>query len=131
MALIVPLVGVLIVMMSVVSLASPCTLIKLVGRVKSPARFWFAVLRRALLGTVFLAVAPDCRVPAVVQVVGWLSILGAVFLLMLGRSRLDASLEWWLISPTLIRVTALIAIAGGALLIFAGPVMELKVSIHA
>ena len=120
MALLVSLVGVLIATIGVVGLVNPHGLYKLVERWRSPARFWFAVSMRALLGAVFLAVAPDCRVPVVVQVIGWLSILGAVVLLMIGRTGLDAFIESWL-GPTLIRVLAPMTVAVGALLVYAGP----------
>ena len=121
MAVLVSLVGVLIATIGVVGLASPHSLIRLVEGWRSPARFWFSVVTRALIGAVFLAVAPDCRVPGVVQVVGWLSMLGAVLLLMIGRTGLDAFIESWL-GPTLIRVAAPMAVAVGALLVYAGPV---------
>ncbi len=120
MALLVSLVGVLIATIGVVGLVNPHGLYKLVERWRSPARFWFAVGIRALLGGVFLVVAPDCRIPAVVQVIGWLSILGAVLVLMIGRRGLDAFIESWL-GPTFIRVLAPMAVAGGALLVYAGP----------
>lgn len=68
-----------------------------------------------------LAVAPDCRAPLVIRVVGVISIVAAVALVIFGRVRLDAFIEWWLGRPALLSVSATGAIAFGALLVYAGP----------
>ena len=114
-------VGVVLALFGVAGVISPRSLVKLVQGWESSTRFRFAVAGRLLVGVVFVAVAPDCRVPGLVQVVGGFSILGAVVVLMLGRAGGDALVESWL-KPTLVRVVAPVAVAGGALLIYAGPV---------
>ena len=121
MAIIVPVLGVVIAVIGVVGLADPRSLIKLVQHWQSPARFGFAVAIRVVLGVVFLAVAPDCRAPLVVRIVGVVSIVAAIAILILGRARLDAFIEWWLRRPALLRLSATMAIACGALLVYAGP----------
>ncbi len=138
MAYIVTVLGVAIVLIGVLGLAQPQRLIGLVQRWQSPARFWFAVVIRVVLGAVLLAVAPDCRAPLVIRVVGVISIVAAVALVILGRVRLDASslgrvrldafIERWLGRPSsalgrpaLLRVSASGAIAFGVLLVYAGP----------
>ncbi len=80
-----------------------------------------AVVIRLVLGAMFLAVAPDCRAPQVIRVVGAISIVAAIAILILGRVRLDAFIEWWLGRPELIRVSATAVIAFGGLLVYAGP----------
>ena len=122
MAIIVPVLGVVIALIGVMGLANPRSLNKLVQRWQSPARFGFAVVIRVVLGVVFLAVAPDCRAPLVVRIVGVISIVAAIAILVLGRVRLDAFIEWWLrCPPALLRLWATVAIAFGALLVYAGP----------
>ena len=77
---------------------------------------------RGVFGAVFLAVAPDCRHPLVVQVVGVVSLVAALGLLAMGRERLDAFIGWWLSRPpALFRFSATAAIAFGVLLVYAGP----------
>ncbi len=121
MAIIVTVLGVVIALIGVIGLAHPPSLITLVQRWQSPARFWFAVVIRVVLGAVLIAVAPDCRAPLVIRVVGVISIVAAVALVIVGRVRLDAFIEWWLGRPALLSVSATGAIAFGALLVYAGP----------
>ena len=81
MALIVTVVGGVAVLIGLIGAASPGSLIVLVQRLQNPARFWFAVLFRVVLGKLFLIVAPDCRVPLLVQVVRVVSIVAALAIL--------------------------------------------------
>ena len=76
---------------------------------------------RVVLGAVLIAVAPDCRAPLVIRVVGVISIVAAVALVIVGRVRLDAFIEWWLGRPARLRVSATAAIAFEVLLVYAGP----------
>ena len=122
MAIIVSVLGVVIALIGVMGVANPRSLNKLVQRWQSPARFGFAVVIRVVLGVVFLAVAPDFRAPLVVRIVGVISVVAALAILIVGRVRLDAFIEWWLRrSPALLRLWATVAIAFGALLVYAGP----------
>ena len=65
MAIIVSAVGVGIVVIGVMGVASPHRLINVLDRMQSPTRFWVAVSVRVMLGVAFLAVAPECRLPLV------------------------------------------------------------------
>ncbi len=122
MAVIVTVLGVLIAAIGLMGVLSPRSLMALVQRRRGPARFWFAVSIRLVLGVAFLAVAPDCRAPMVVRAVGVVWIAAALGLVVLGTSRLDKFIEWWLgRSLTYVRLWASGAIAFGALLIYAGP----------
>ena len=122
MAIIVSAVGVVIAVIGAIGVASPHKLITLLDHVQSPTRFWLAVFMRVVLGVVFLVVAPDCRLPLVVQIVGVVSLVAAFGILALGRKRLDAFIGWWLRrSPALFRLWASAAIAFGTLLVYAGP----------
>ena len=121
MALVVTVLGAVIALIGVIGIAHPRSLITLVERWQSPAQFLFAVIIRLVLGAVFLAVAPDCRAPLVIRIVGVISIVAAVALVIFGRIRLDALIKWWLGRPALLRVSATGAIAFGVLLVYAGP----------
>ncbi len=84
-------------------------------------RFWTAILVRVAIGVLFLLAAPSCRLPVVVQVVGILALIAALAIFLIGRTRLDSFLTWWLGRPqSLIRSWSIVAIGFGALLIYAG-----------
>ncbi len=121
MAIIVSVLGVLIAAIGLLGVAKPKSLIDLAAYWRNPTRFWVAVLFRLILGVVLLFAAPTCRLPMLVRVVGILAIVAAVGILALGPTRLDAFIRWWLVrSPAFIRSWALIAVAFGVLLIYAG-----------
>ena len=122
MAVIVTVLGGLIAATGLIGVVNPRSLIALVQHWRGPARFWFAVSIRFVLGVVFLAVAPDCRAPIVIRSIGVVSIGAALGMIVLGTARLDKFIEWWLGRPLpYVRLWASGAIALGALLIYAGP----------
>ena len=121
MAMIVTALGMLIVLIGAVGLVDPRRLIALVRHWHGPTRFMLAVGVRLGLGVLLLVVAPDCRLPVVIQAVGGVSIVAAGVLLVVGRSRLDTFIEWWLGRPELLCVSGATAVALGALLVYAGP----------
>ena len=120
MAIIVSILGGLITLSGIIGIAKPQLLINLVEHWHGPSRFWIAILVRVILGVVLLVVAPACRLPMFVHIVGVISIVAALGILILGRTRLDSFIKWWLIRPALIRFSGFVAIAFGALLVYAG-----------
>ena len=122
MAVVVTVLGVLVAAVGLMGVVIPRRLVALVQHWQGPARFWFAVSIRLVLGVVFLAVAPDCRAPIVVRVIGVVSIAAALGMIAFGTARLDRFIEWWLGRQVpYVRLWASGAIAFGALLIYAGP----------
>ena len=120
MAVIASILGVLIALIGVVGLARPRSLIKLVQHWHSPARFWTAIVVRVVFGVALLAVAPECRLPSLIRAIGVISILAAVAILIMGRARLDCFVGWWLGRADLVRLSAVVAIAFGVLLVYGG-----------
>ena len=120
MAIIVSAVGVAIVLVGLLGMVKPRSLSDLIGRLVGPTRFWVAVVGRLALGAVFLAAAPQCRLPLVVQVVGVIMLLAALGLVVMGQGRLDSFVQWWLGRSTLIRLASVVALAFGVLLTYAG-----------
>ena len=120
MAIIVSILGVFIVLIGAAGIAKPKCLIDLVNHWDGRTRFWIAIIVRVVLGIVLLAVAPGCRLPMLVRIIGVIAIVAALCVLILGRARLDAFIRWWLLRPALIRVSAIFAVAFGALLVYAG-----------
>ena len=120
MAIIVSMFGVLAVLIGIVGIASPQRLAGTIGGWDSPARFWFAIGIRVLFGIVLIRAAPVCRLPIVVSALGIVAIVAALGIGIAGRARLDALIGWWIQRPTLLRLSAIVAIGFGVLLVYAG-----------
>ena len=120
MAWMVTLLGVLSAAIGVVGTFRPERLVSLVAHWHGAARFWLAVLVRLVVGVALLVVAPACRWPWLVRVLGVVAVMAALVILGCGQQRLDRLIAWWLSRPELVRVSALFALALGLLLIYAG-----------
>ena len=120
MAIIVSIFGILIILIGVMGIAKPQRLIDFFEHWHGPTRFWIAILVRVVLGVALLAVAPTCRLPMFVRILGVISLVAALGILILGRARLDSFIRWWLMRPALIRFSAIVAVAFGVLLVYAG-----------
>lgn len=79
-----------------------------------------AIAVRALLGWILIQQSTLSRFPLVIEVLGWLMILAALFLLLLGHSRF-MSLVRWLTSKLghLSRLAGVFALVFGAFLVYA------------
>ena len=121
MSVVVSILGVLAAMIGLMGLANPKTIVGLVEHWRGATRYHLAVGVRMVLGVIFLVVAPSCRLPILVQVLGVISIVAAIVILIAGQERLDSFISWWLKRPPgVIRVSALFAFAFGILLVYAG-----------
>ena len=121
MAVMVSILGVVMVAIGVLGVVQPQRLVDFVTYFRRPTRFRIAILVRLVLGIVLLIAAPSCRWPVVVQVVGVIAIVAAVVILACGQKRLDTFIAWWVTRPpAVMRVSALFALAFGALLFYAG-----------
>jgi hypothetical protein len=79
-----------------------------------------AVVLRLILGTLLIYQAADSKYPAVIQIIGWLSIVAAVFFAVTGRKNFIRIMSWALSQvKTLGRAGGLIASVFGAFLIHA------------
>ena len=113
--------GLLITLIGLLVLIRPLRFIAWIGAMPSKTRFWTAISLRLVFGALFFGVAPVCRSPIVVQIVGGIAIVAALGLLIVGRARLDQLVAWWLEQSAMaLRAWSLIAIAFGILLIYAG-----------
>ena len=78
-----------------------------------------AVVARLILGSVLILVAPDTRFPLLFQVIGWLAVVGAIALLVIGKERIGRLIGWLLErSDVLIRVWLVFGLAFAAFLIY-------------
>ena len=87
--IVVVLMGVLIVLLSVWGIASPSQLMRVVRSVFDKS--WgmsFAVIVRVILGISLLAAAPVSMFVILFKLLGWLALVAAVILPVIGRQRL-------------------------------------------
>ena len=117
----VSLLGLAVAGVGLFGLALPGRLTGLIGRWRVLTRLPVTVLLRIASASVFLAGAPQCRLPDLVRLVGILEVAGALALLTLGAARLQRFVEWWLErEPRFVRGWCCGALAFGALLAYAG-----------
>jgi hypothetical protein len=121
MAWVVSLLGAAIAAIGLLGAVSPARMIGLITRLQPASRLWLAVGARLVIGVVFVLAADGCRMPQLVRVVGVIAIVAAAALALLGPRRFEAFVGWWLRRPaSMIRSWAAVAVAFGALLIYAG-----------
>ena len=118
MHLLVTVLGIFAVLVGLVGLVRPSALVALVRLSGGSTRFWFAVVFRIAIGIALIAVAPSCRYPLAVRIVGGIAVFAALVILAAGQRRLDATIAWWISGHTKLRVSALFAMVMGVLLIY-------------
>lgn len=126
MGMLIVVMGVLIIFGGVVVLVSPTTPQGVARRFLQSGREYLAVAIRMAFGVLFVIAAPYCRpeepwVGSTIRVIGVFTILVAALMLVIGRHRLRAIIEWALnLPPATLRIFAPIALALGGFLIYAG-----------
>ncbi len=117
MTLIVAVLGVLIVLVGLVGLVQPARFRSMFATMDSQARFVLAILTRLAMGALLWWLADELRHPQVMRVLAVIAVVAAVGVLVMGRTRLDKLVDWWLSKPDgVLRVSALFAAAFGAYL---------------
>jgi len=85
-----------------------------------PALHILAVVIRLVLGVLLVVQSILSRFPFVIEFIGWLSIVAAVFLASMGRRNFNRLMSWALsLSKPFGRVGGVFAVALGAFLIYA------------
>ncbi len=120
MQTLVTIIGVLIVLPGLVGLVTPRYLLDLIGSWHGPGRFWTASLVRLVLGAILIFAAPECRHPAVVMIIGVITMAAGVAIVLIGERRFDLYVQWWLRRPPgFTRVWSAVAVLFGGALIWA------------
>ncbi len=79
-----------------------------------------AVVIRLILGALLIYQSNISKFPFVIEIIGWLSIVTAIFLAVMGRRNFNRLMSWALsLSKTFGRVGGIVAVAFGAFLIYA------------
>lgn len=112
--------GVLVVLLSLWGIYSPGKLLSLVrGVMDRSTGLYAAVVTRLVLGLALILAAEGSRFPHVFQVLGWIAIVAAIGLLVIGQERLRRFIGWFdRLSPTLIRLWLLLGIVFGGFLVY-------------
>lgn len=112
--------GAAIALGGVLMLTKPDVIFNLFAKqTNSPGLHVFAVVVRIFLGVVLIIGASQSRFPVVLQVLGWLSIIAAFVLGVMGRTKFVSLINWALgIRSPLKRLVGIIAILFGGFLVY-------------
>jgi hypothetical protein len=112
--------GALVAALCVWGILAPDKIMALVhGAMEKDWGFHVAVLARLLLGAALIIAAPESRFPVIFEILGWIAVLAAVAILLMGRERLRKFVAWFQkFSQLMIRVWLLFGIAFGAFLVY-------------
>lgn len=115
--------GGLLLVAGTVGLLLPAKLTAVVEAIVAhPAGIYFAVLIRLLLGAVLIIAAPQSAFPLTFEVLGWIIIVAAIIIALMGRARIKQLTAWWAQrSITSIRLMFLFGVLIGAGLLYAVP----------
>jgi hypothetical protein len=123
---VVVIVGVVVGVLAIWGTFAPNKLLSLVKSVMNQDfGIYAAVVIRLLLGAALIIAAAGSRFPVIFQALGWIAILAALGLAIIGQKRMRKFVAWFdRFSPALIRLWLLLGIAFGVFLIYGafGPV---------
>ena len=119
MTLLVAALGALAVLIGLVGLVQPGRYRLMFNTMNSRTRFVLAVIIRLAMGGLLWLLADELRHPHVMRILAVIAVVAAVGLLIMGRTRLDKFVDWWLSRPdSVLRVSALFAAVFGAYLVY-------------
>jgi hypothetical protein len=79
-----------------------------------------AIVIRLLLGALFISQAGVSKYPLTMEIIGWISIIAAVILAVMGRNNFNRIMSWALsLAKPVGRIGGLFAVGFGAFLIYA------------
>ena len=113
------LIGLAIFGLGIVFVIKPDWLKKLMDYLGEGNRLFYKAALRIVFGAILLLAAPQARVSPVLVTFGVLFILSGILMYALGLDKIKASLSWWKeISPTPLRLFALIPVFVGAMILY-------------
>ena len=112
--------GFTIFVLSAWGMHSPGSLVGMVTRVMNQSYgMYVAVIVRLILGAALIVVAPVSRFPMIFHVLGWIAIIAAVGLILIGPEKLRRLITWFgQFSSSMIRLWLLFGMAFAGLLIY-------------
>ncbi len=120
MRLVAIVLGLAIVALGAVGIASPPRLLGIVGLLQTRAGLYLAAVVRLVLGAALFLSAADSRAPEVLRVLGVVIVVAGLITPFFGLERYRRLLDWWSArGPTFVRVWAVFAAAFGLGLVYA------------
>jgi len=117
----VSLVGVVVAGIGLLGITAPAHLKRLLGRRRVLVGLPVTLGIRLVVGVVFVFAAPECRLPTLVRLIGFIELGGALVLIGLGAPRLERFADSWLQrSSAFVRYWCVGALAFGMVLLYAG-----------
>ncbi len=105
----------------IILLVRPAVLFDLLRKYQnSLGLYGLAIFVRVFLGVVLVVAAPASKFPLVLETLGWLAIVAAVFIGAIGRGRFSKLMAWVLgLAAGLGRISGLFAVLFGGFLVYA------------
>ncbi len=90
------------------------------GMMDEDGLIYYAVIARVVFGLALIIAAPHSQFPMAFLILGWVAIVAAVAIAIVGRTRLRRFINWCFerITPLMIRLWLVFAIAFGGFLIY-------------
>ncbi len=114
------LIGVFVLVVGFVGVTAPSALLRAADYVTTPIGLYAAAAIRISIGIVLILVARNTRAPKLIRVFGGIAVAAGVITAFVGVDRARAILAWETAQgPTLIRLSAVLALVFGGLIVFA------------
>ncbi|MGV7235016.1 MAG: hypothetical protein ACQ9ET_02055 [Nitrosomonadaceae bacterium] len=79
-----------------------------------------AIVVRLVLGIILISLSAESRYPFVIELIGWLSIIAALFFTVIGHTKFKRIMSWALsLAKPFARAGGIVAVAFGAFIIYA------------
>lgn len=112
--------GITVFALSVWGMYSPAALVKMVTQVMDQSLgMYIAVIVRLILGVALIFAAPASHFPTAFHILGWIAIIAAVVLIVVGREGVRSIIAWFQnFSTSTVRTWLLFGMAFAAFLIY-------------
>lgn len=121
MNLLAMIVGLLVVAVGAVGMAVPDALVAIGRDLVTPTGLYVIAVVRVGIGLVLVLAASTSRMPRTLRVVGGIVIIAGLTTPMFGVDRARAVMDWWVSQgPLFTRFAAVLAVAIGGFIIYAG-----------
>jgi hypothetical protein len=120
MSLVAGVSGVLIIAVGALGVVSPPRLLALVARSQSQRGLYVLAAIRVIIGAALFLAAAGSRAPALLHILGVISVVAGVATPFFGVHRFQAVLGWWSLRPAVVlRLWCLIVVLLGAAIVWA------------
>jgi hypothetical protein len=112
--------GIIVLVLAARGMVSPGSLVSMVkNAMDQNYGMYLAVIVRLILGAALIIVAPVSRFPVAFNVLGWLTLIAAVGVIIVGRERIRGVIAWFAqLSNLMIRLWLMFGMAFAGFLIY-------------